>query len=344
MNNFLEEIGFGRRQLDPGKKSQQANEGNGFDFRGVLGGVMNTAALATAVTNATSAVTGAVKETIEKLSMDTLNMSRVYHDVRKAFIMADHYGLPGTDGTMWSNIKANVKSYSTVFSMCYIHPLSPFSRGAISAYNFSNYTFLFFITAIFEMIFEGTELTGVGATVLLSCVVMILFSLHKAFLFTFIACPCLYIDQYNELTGHGSIRTSIEQSCTIGGNYVAGCACAMSIIYLVVGAIIVRNYDHTTPEEFVVSWVIAQAVTLVVWDILLIAFKTAAHFKKEKARFHERWSKYLANPDGGEAGGGEHQKKIPPPNGFSDLARIARDRHEGEIPQEYSKWNEWFYL
>ncbi len=299
-------------------------------------GLQNIAAKAAKAKDSAEKTWARIKETH---AIDELNMNRVYHSFRKDLTLGRCYGFPGTDGSLWSNIKAKIRIQSAISGIFGQHELAPLSWLGHLLYIFACASFVFFMTSLFssKAVFDEDDMKGDYWLIVLCVWFTTTFYMNFAYLF--MACPCLYIDPYSEVTAHNTTRTSIEKCFSCFASFASLWIFLASCAYILLG-IVLRKDGVTFAEEYAVN----QVLSLFVWDYVIIILWGWWTFEREKKAFEEKWWDYFirdARIRSEECG---EFIDCPPPTSYTELARFARDRHAGPVDPDYAKWNDWFGL
>ena len=257
---------------------------------------------------------------IEDTKAYLLRPDYVHHRLGQSFVRGESYGYPATDGTYWSVLKSHLLSEHSLLGVFFAHREHPFSRMERFWFLFSAMAMLFMLQAAFHSSDPngGEEQGYVNGFVVTLIVVP-----YKKFLRYVMECPCLYDSSYNPdaFEGLTDKEFDAEDMKRLGARAVEGCgsliSCAniaFALIVLIIGIVLVAEVANG--DEFAISWIYAQALSLVGTECFMIAVFTYLAVNvpycgfSEKLAFEEKW--------------GHLFPKDKPPVSYTDVAALAK--------------------
>jgi hypothetical protein len=274
--------------------------------------------------------------------IDELTMNRVYHSFRQDMVMSRCYGLPGTDGTLWSNMKMKVKMQGSISGIFWRHELAPMTWKGHALYVFANCTFVFFATSLLDISLKPSSDQEYFVYYLSMWAIS---SFYLYFSYMWLACPCIYMDPFSEITAHNRFRTSMEGCCGCFASFASFYVFVASIAYIWLGIML----KHRQGGEFAERYFTNEVISLFLWDYFILALTAWWRHDGEKRAFEEKWGKYYiqdARRKAEELGLDIDKAPVKPmvPKSYTDLAKFALEQHREPMDPDYKRWHVWFDL
>ena len=235
-----------------------------------------------------------------------LEPSYVVYCLRGMLVGGGHYGLPGTNGTLFSNYFARLKNEHSVISMFAANLASPFDHHERAIFLFCSLSYVFFVTICLSTLSVKNPAAQSVVVILISTSLIVPF---KKLVRTMMECGFLFKQgDYNPKKVHESYSERYnmdseysKQGCvTICGHCITTCIFCGATSMLVIGLVWALTQDRY--EGFVGDWVYTQFITVLFSEpgMEFATFMYMWKFKDPKGEFEKKWGKYY-RPDLGEA-------------------------------------------
>ena len=262
----------------------------------------------------------------------TVSYDRVYHEfVSRLTGTSWTYGLPGTDGTYFSNLLMYSASQHPVTGIYFCNPAAPFSRVERILFLFCTMSLLLMLSGMMEITTWSTWYKSLFIAALTIPFGMILRYIME--------CPCFHQDKYTEGNDITQIKkNATKNACTFNrdccelyaeklGEGVSLLMFLLSCGFLAYGMVIAINIGPLFYRGWLQSQFFSYFGTA---PLNLIAnFTYAWYFKKHKAIFEKRW--------------GGHFPADKQPKSFSDVATLTMEKY-GQPKGCYKNWKHYFEL
>eukprot|EP00466_Bigelowiella_natans_P011104 jgi/Bigna1/83198/fgenesh1_pg.103_\ len=197
---------------------------------------------------------------------------KVWVQLRKMLKSKRVYGLPGTNGSFYSNFVAYSHQNHILLAMWYAHPQHTFSRKDRNVYFLNSILWLFFVTALFSLSIGNSSLSS-----LLSATFGLV---YDAILLRLLNCKLCYKSAVWE-----------ERSSRVG-HFVVSVLSLGNILWLIFGIVFAVKIGGS----FVQDWLLAQAIS---WAMNLgkTSLWVAFRFRKHKREFEASVARLHILPD-----------------------------------------------
>ena len=230
-------------------------------------------------------------ERIGDINLDLLTEKKLDSFLIELLIRQITYGLPGTNGSFWSNVFAYILTEHDLLSIFLTHPLDPFTRYKRVVYFYITFVFLLSMTQVFSQPDgDGHVVLGIIASVLVEPVKFIL---RRA-----IECPCIRLDaciyRWICCCVHGR-SGEFRETILKGADF---CAWVL-LLFFALGSTVVTTFyilarcleapDDGEPScvDFV-DWLSGQAFSLLFTSVCVLVFYVYWNFSSHKERFKNK--------------------------------------------------------
>ena len=250
---------------------------------------------------------------------DQLEPSYVIYSLQAMLVEQPWYGLPGTNGSYWSNYIAHLRNEHSVFSIWTANMASPFEHHERAIFLFCCLSYVFFITLVLNTIAIEDDVGKSFVVVILSTSLIVPF---KKLVRSLMECGFLFKQtEYKPEKVHESNATKYnmnseyqKQTCVnCLGSCCTCCIGVGALTMLIIGLIWATTQDRY--DGFLGSWVATQFLTVTISEPAtefvtgLIIWK----YFDPKGKFEKIWGKYY-RPDLGE----------PIPHSLTDVGLKAK--------------------
>ena len=250
---------------------------------------------------------------------DVLEPSFVVYSLQNMLVNQPGYGLPGTNGSYWSNYLARLRNEHSVFSICTANMASPFSHLERAIFLFCCLSYVFFVTLTLNTIAIKDPMAKSVVVVILSTSLIVPF---KKLVRSMMECGFLFSQSdykpekvYEDNAHKYDLDSEYTKNCCVTslGSCCTFCIFCGALTMLIIGLIWATTQKRF--DGFLGSWIATQLITITISEpgMEFVSGYLMWHFFDPRVKFEEKWAKYY-RPDLGE----------PIPHSLTDVGLKAR--------------------